>query len=152
MTTTRRLLILGPSFRRRKDECLLPAFERYDGLFSRVARKHLGDVKDIDVVVMVDDLTLVDGSAPMPYSEPEGRHWGGKTILKKTVDNAKVMNKSYLRNKLGRRKYAEIFISMGKEYAAALPNLAQYGVKVLFPASGGPGPKALALKEWLSRK
>ncbi|MCJ7718597.1 hypothetical protein MUO69_01560, partial [Candidatus Bathyarchaeota archaeon] len=28
-------------------------------------------------------------------------------------------------------------------------DLAQYGVKVLFPASGGPGPKALALKAWL---
>jgi len=36
---------------------------------------------------------------------------------------------------------------MGKEYAAALPDLSQYGVNIVFPASGGPGPKAQALKE-----
>ena len=30
----RRLLILGPSFRRRKDDGLLPALERYDASFS----------------------------------------------------------------------------------------------------------------------
>lgn len=46
----KRLLILGPAFRRRKEDGLLPAFERYDGLFYRVARKYLGDVKDMDVV------------------------------------------------------------------------------------------------------
>lgn len=152
MTRTRRLLILGTSFRRRKDESLLPAIERYDGLFSRVARKYLGDAKDVDVAVMIDDLTLVDGSAPVPYNEPEGRHWGGRTILKKAVEEAQVLNESYLRNKLGKRKYSEIFISMGKEYAAALPNLAQYGAMIVFPASGGPGPKAQALKEWFNRK
>jgi hypothetical protein len=27
----------------------------------------LGSVKDVDVVVMVDDLTLVDGGSPLPY-------------------------------------------------------------------------------------
>jgi hypothetical protein len=148
----KRLLVLGPSFRRRKGDNLLPAFERYDGLFFRVARKYLGDAKDVDVAVMTDDLTLVDGSALLAYTEPEGRHWGGKTILKKTVDHAKVKNESYLKSKLKRRKYSEIFISMGKEYAAALPDLAQYGVTVVFPASGGPGPKAQALKQWFSRQ
>jgi hypothetical protein len=35
---------------------------------------------------------------------------------------------------------------MGKEYARALPDLAWFGVKVVFPTSGGPGPKARALK------
>ena len=146
---TRRLLIVGPSFRRRKDNCLLPAFERYDGLFFRVARKNLGDIKDVDVAVMIDDLRLVDGSTLMRYNEPEGKHWGGKIIPKKAVENAKVMNETYFKTKLGRKKYSEIFISMGKEYAVALPDLSHYEVKVVFPTSGGPGPKAQALKEWL---
>lgn len=65
----RRLLVLGPSFRRNKSRGILPAIERYDGLFCRVARKYLGDVKDVNVVVMVDDLTLVDSATPLPYSE-----------------------------------------------------------------------------------
>jgi len=152
LTRTRRLLILGPSFRRKKDDSLLPACKRYDGLFFRVARKYLSDVKDVDVLVMIDDLTLIDGSTPLPYDEPEGRHWGGKTILKKVVDEAKVKNERFLKNQLRRRKYSEIFISMGKEYAAALPDLSSCGTKVVFPATGGPGPKAQALKQWFNRE
>jgi len=35
----KRLLILAPSFGRRKGDGLLPTLERYDGLFYRVARK-----------------------------------------------------------------------------------------------------------------
>jgi len=101
---------------------------------------------------MRDNLTLVDGSAIVPYSKPEGEHWRIKTIHREAVEPAKVVNESYLRNKLRRRKYCEIFISMGKGYAAALPELSQYEIIVRFPASGGPGPKAQALKEWLNRK
>jgi hypothetical protein len=147
----KRLLILGPAFRRRKEDGLLPAFERYDGLFYRVARKYLGDVKDVDVVVMKNDLTLVDGSAPLPYIEPEGLNWGVKTIPKKIVEDAKKINESYLKNKLKRKKYYEVFISMGKAYATALPDIAANNIKVVFPTSGGPGPKAQALKEWLKK-
>jgi hypothetical protein len=121
-------------------------------LFFRVARKYLDEVKGVDVVVMTDDLTLLDGSAPMSYDEPEGTSWGDKTIMKKTVESAKVINEDYLGKKLKGKKYREIFIAMGKEYAAALPDLSQYGVTVVFPASGGPGPKACALKEWFCKR
>jgi hypothetical protein len=110
----------------------------------------MDEVKEVDVTVMTDDLTLLDGSAPMSYDEPEGTSWGDKTIMKKTVESAKVINEVYLRKKLKGKKYREVFIAMGKEYAAALPDLSQYGVNVVFPASGGPGPKAQALKEWFN--
>lgn len=152
MAKTKRLLILGPAFRRRKENGLLPALERYDGLFYRVSRKHLGNVKDVDVVVMKDDLTLIDGSASLPYAEPEGLNWGSKTIPKQTVENAKKVNEDYLKNKLGRKKYSEVFISMGKVYAAALPDITSNNIRVEFPNSGGPGPKAQALKEWFNRE
>jgi hypothetical protein len=145
----KRLLILGPSFRRRMNETPLPAFERYDGLFNRVARKYLSVVKDVDVIVMVDDLTLVDGSTPLLYSAPEGKQWGGKTISNHMVERARMMNKVYLAKKIKSKKYSEVFLAMGKEYAESLPDLAQFDTKVVFPRSGGPGPKARALKEWL---
>jgi hypothetical protein len=119
-------------------------------LFFRVARKYLDKVKGVDVAVMTDDLTLLDGSAPLPYDEPEGTSWGDKTIMKRTVEGARVVNRDYLGKKLKGKKYHEIFIAMGKEYATALPDLAQYGVNVVFPASGGPGPKAQALKKWFN--
>jgi hypothetical protein len=51
LAAKRRLLVLGPSFRRRRDVGLLPALERFDGLFFRVARKYLSRARDVDVVV-----------------------------------------------------------------------------------------------------
>jgi hypothetical protein len=148
----KRLLILGPSYRRRKSSDLLPAIERYDGLFFRVARKYLNDVTDVDTVVMTDNLVVVDGSRSMPYCEPEGNKWGGKRISKNDAGRAKSDNERYFEKKLEGGKYSEIFISMGKDYAAALPDLSNCGIKVLFPASGGPGPKAQALKQWFNAR
>ena len=149
MAKTRRLLIIGPSFRRNKTNRLVPAFERYDGLFFRVTKNYTDFVKDIDIAVMLDDLTLVDGITPIPYSEPEGVKWGSKSISRKIVENAQITNEGYLRNKLNCKKYSQVFIAMGKEYATSLPDFADYRIKIIFPTSGGPGPKAAALKEWL---
>ncbi|MGB9841556.1 MAG: hypothetical protein ACPLKZ_02400 [Candidatus Bathyarchaeales archaeon] len=150
MAKKRRLLVLGPSFRRRRESELLPAFERFDGLFFRVARKYLGDVRDVDVVVMVDDSTLVDGSAPLAYSAPAGSGWGKQKFSKESLEKAKVKNEEFLGKRLKNGKYSEVYLAMGKQYAEALPDLKKYGVEVVFPTSGGPGPKARALKAWLS--
>jgi hypothetical protein len=143
------MLIIGPSFRRNASRNLLPALERYDGISYRIARKHLRDVEDVSVVVMIDDLTLVNSDEPILYSEPEGGSWRHKTISKDAVEKAKAINEGFLHKKLKNGKYREVFISMGKEYAKALPTLNQYGVKVVFPTHGGPGPKAQALKKWI---
>lgn len=153
MTNKKRLLILGPSFRRKEGIDSLPAFERYDGVFYRVAKKHLKDraiSKLVDIVVMNDKLTLVDGSAPTPNDAPEGTSWGGKKILKNCIANAKEDNSIYLEKKLKKTKYEEIFIAMGKDYAVGLPDLKLYGATVIFPTTGGIGPKAVALIEWLT--
>jgi len=129
----------------------VPALERYDGVFFRVARKYLGKVKDVDVIVMKDDLTLVDGNVPLPYVPPIGDVWGGQSFSKEEVEEARVRNEDFLDKKLRSRKYSEIFIAMGKKHAKALPDLSRYDVKVIFPTHGGPGPKARALKEWLTQ-
>jgi len=146
----KRLLILGPSFRRRKDDGLLPALERYDGIFFRITRKYLGNAKDVDVLVMIDDLTLVEGNAPLAYSAPKGNEWGKQEFSEEMIEKAKAKNEKFLREKLKNRKYLEVFLAMGKQYANALPDLKQFNVKVVFPTYGGPGPKAQALKKWLS--
>ena len=146
MARKRRLLILGPSFRRNKSGGFLPALERFDGLFFRVARKYLGGVRDVDVVVMVDDLTLVDGGAPLVYREPEGSEWGKQRFSKEVLEEAKAKNEEFLSKKLRNGRYSEVYLAMGKQYAEALPDLAKFGVKVVFPTSGGPRPKAQALK------
>ena len=146
----KRLLILGPSFRRNKANESLSALNRYDGVFFRVARKYLGKVKDVDVVVMRDDLTLVDGDAPMPYIPPIGDVWGRRSFSKEELEKAKEKNEDFLDKKIKRKEYSEVFIAMGKKYAKALPDLSRYDVRVIFPTHGGPGPKARSLKEWLT--
>jgi hypothetical protein len=145
----RRLLVLGPSFRRRLDEGLLPALERFDGLFFRVARKYLGSVEDVDVVVMIDDLTLVNGNTPLAYREPVGNEWGRQKFSKGVLEKARAFNEKFLEGKLKNGRYSEVYLAMGRQYAHALPDLAKFGVKVVFPTSGGPGPKAQALKQWI---
>jgi hypothetical protein len=145
----RRLLVLGPSFRRRRDEGPLPALERFDGLFFRVARKYLGNVKDVDVLVMVDDLTLVDSTTPLAYSEPVGVKWSRQKLSKEALEKARAINERILEERLKSSQYLEVFLAMGKEYAKALPDLARFEVKVVFPTSGGPGPKAQALRQWI---
>jgi hypothetical protein len=128
---------------------LLSALERFDGLFFRVARKYLGSVRDVDVVVMVDDLTLVDGDAPLAFREPEGSEWGKQKFSKEVLEKAKAQNEEFLKKKLKNGRYSEVYLAMGKQYAEALPDLTQFNIKVTFPASGGLGPKVQKLKEWI---
>jgi len=146
------LLILGPSFRRRREPEALPALERYDGIFFRVARKHLAEANDVDVMVLNDDMRLIDGSTPMPYSPPRGDKWAGYSIPDNVLEEAREENMRVLDRKLASGEYSEVFVAMGKQFARALPDMSRYGVKVVFPARGGPGPKSRALKLWLTRR
>lgn len=140
---------MGPSFRRRRTGEVLSALERYDGVFFRVARKYLGRARDVDVVVMGDDLVLVDGGAPLPYRVPVGDVWGHLSFSREKLEEARRRNERFLKRKLRSERYSEVFIAMGKRHAEALPDLSQFGVKAIFPVSGGLGPKARALKDWL---
>jgi hypothetical protein len=148
----KRLLILGPSYKRRSEEKPIPALERYDGLYFRTARKHLLKSKGVDVVVMLDNLCLVNGSTPVLFTQSQGDSWTSMRHFK--PHPSKEVNKTnaeFLRQKLRNSKYEEVFLSMGKEYAAALPEMSQFRVPVVFPTSGGLGTKARALKDWLTK-
>jgi len=127
----------------------LLAIERYDGLFYRVARKYLGEAKNVDVLVMKDDLKLTESKTLLAYAEPEGSQWGQKSFPIKILEEAKGRNEAFLEKKLQRGKYSQVFLSMGKKYAKALPAMSKYDITVVFPATGGLGPKAQALKAWL---
>ena len=78
-----------------------------------------------------------------------GETWTKNKLAEEMVEKARFENGIFLAKKLGTEKYSEIFLSMGKEYAGALPLPSDYGGKVVFPTTGGPGPKARALKQWL---
>ena len=142
----KRLLILGPSYRRNPDPNPLPAIKRYDGIFYKIARKYTS--KDVDIMVMTDDLTLVEADTPLPYKPPKGKTWGQMKIPREQIEKARKKNKEILDKKL-KQECSEIFLAMGKQYAKALPDLAQYKVKIIFPIIKGPGSKAQVLREWL---
>jgi len=142
--TKRRLLILGPSFRRKKDEGPLPAFERFDGLFFRVARKYLKSVRDVDILIMKDDLTLVGDKTILAYDPPKGNKWSTQSLPKTVLDEGRKQNQGILDQKVRSGRYGEVFIAMGKKYAEALPDFSKYNIKVVFPTSGGfPRPLLL---------
>ena len=145
----KRLLILGPSFRRKNGDTNLSAFDRYDGLFYRIAKKYLSRAKDLQILVMTDDLILVKGSTLLPYVAPKGTHWS-EQIETSNVETAVQKNRIFLERILTKTQFREIFIAMGQKYAFALPEMTQYGAKVVFPSTGGLGPKALALQRWLT--
>jgi hypothetical protein len=98
---------------------------------------------------MADDLTLVDGGTPLAYREPVGSRWGKQRLPKEVPERARAFNEKFLEEKLGNGRYSEVYLAMGKQYAEALPDLAKFGVRVVFPTSGGPGPKAQALRRWM---
>jgi hypothetical protein len=99
---------------------------------------------------MVDDLTLVNGDTPLTYREPTGSKWGKQRLPKEVLERARAFNEKFLEEKLRNGGYSEVYLAMGKQYAEALPDLAKFGVKVVFPTRGGPGPKAQALGRWIS--
>jgi hypothetical protein len=122
-------------------------------VLNRIAKKYACKFKDLDVSVMLDDLTLVDSATFVPFTKPEGANWRKRTVKREVVEKAVAKNRDYLTNKLEKnKKYSEVFVSMGKKYAAALPDLAKYGTTILFPTGKGLGPKAAALKQWLTLK
>jgi len=108
----KRLLILGPSFRRKKDEGLLPAFKRFDGLFFRVARKYLRSVRDIDILIMKDDLTLVGEKTILAYDPPKGNKWSTQSLPKRVLDEGRKQNQGFLDQKVRSGKYGEVFSNL----------------------------------------
>jgi len=146
------LLLIGPSYRRNKTPGLLPAIERYDGVFYMVARKYLTEMSNIDVLVMKDDFSLISGHAPLLYTPPEGENWRKRIIKKEILEEARKKNYAILRKNIDNGKYSEVFIAMGKTHAESLPDFSQFNIKIVFPTSRGLGSKAHALKNWLLGK
>ena len=146
MTVLAKLLILGPSYRRNPSPEPLPAIERYDGLFYRIIRRNIDAAKkkNIDIIIITEDLEIVTPETMLPYRPPIGEKW--KTMPPMSKDPIKIEK---LRNKIleliKSKKYDEIFIALNKYYQALLPDLSSY-TKMILADFKGLGPKARALK------
>jgi len=145
-----RLLILGPSYRRNPSPEPLPAIERYDGLFYRIVRRHVNKLreKDIDVIIITEDLDVVTPETKLPYKPPVGESWRSLPPIRKDPERVELL-KSRILELVRERRYEEIFIALNKHYQELLPDLTAYTRKVI-ASFKGMGPKAQALKKWLT--
>ena len=145
-----KLLILGPSYRRNPSPEPLPAIERYDGLFYRIVRKYIDKLKekDIDVIIVTEDLDVVTPETKIPYKPPVGESWKTLPPIEKDPEKIKLLRIQILKL-IERRRYEEIFIVLNKYYQELLPDLTVYTKKIIVSFKG-IGPKAQALKQWLS--
>jgi len=150
VTVTKKLLILGPSYKRQTNPELLQAFERYDGVYFRVTRKNLHD-ENTKIFVLTENLELFAAEDRIPFSPPQGGMWDQSRkilyksdyITKKRIENSKIIWKVIEENNI-----KEIFVAVGVNFRRALPDFSKYNARVISP-KGGLGPTAKSLKHWL---
>ena len=111
-----RLLILSCSSKKRSDQGLLPALERYDGPAYRVVNKflrvHPSGVQSLDMYILSAEFGLIPSSKPIPDYD-----------RRMTLQRAKELQQPVL-NELKQiligKQYKELFISLGKDYRKVL--------------------------------
>ena len=144
-----KLLILGSSFKRCQDKEMMAAINRYDGVFFQVARKNLKN-NDAGILILTEDLELIDANCEIPYKSPMGRDWKIKNQYSEAyIEKMKRKNELFLQNKLGQNKVDDLFIAVGAPFRKAIAIPLSFKGKVTLPDSGGLGPTAKLLKNWL---
>ena len=147
MTSDYRLLILSCSQRKRTDQILLPALERYDGPVFRMVRKFLRvcPTKEChpEVYILSARFGLIPAHQPISYYDCR------MTLQQASIFQPQVLD--HLRYILQNKQYKELFISVGKDYAAALAGYEQLipsHIHVTVPI-GPRGRKQAELYDWL---
>jgi hypothetical protein len=138
-----RLLILSCSERKNLSASPLPAIQRYDGPFFRVARRGLADAPETAVFVLSARFGLVHGDAEIPwYDQPLTK--ARRTELRDQIAPG-------LSSLANADRFDSAFICAGRKYLHLIdPHLPD--LRAAFPvmlASGGLGEKLTRLRGWL---
>lgn len=142
----KRCLVLSCSQAKRADAVLLPAIERYDGPAFRVVRKFLReappDLQNVDIFVLSAQYGLI--AADEPIADYDQRM---------TVARARELRDgvfSTFQERIAQAGYGEVFLSLGRNYLAALN-----GCEALLPSESlvvsrsSSGKKLAELRAWL---
>ena len=146
-----KLLILGPSWKRNKSVALLPAIERYDGIFYRITRKN-ACLKNTTILILTEDLKLIDSSEKISYVSP--KNWAEYKKInfsKSYIDNIRKKNRYKIESILKINKITEVFVAIGAVFRIALPYFNNYDLKIILPQRG-LGETSKSLKLWLLDK
>ncbi|MCS6923799.1 MAG: hypothetical protein NZM10_05415 [Fimbriimonadales bacterium] len=146
--SARRLLLIACSARKRVDAGLLPAMERYDGIFYRVVRRwqqHASPElrRRTDILILSAEFGLLEASTPIPYYDRKMDSARARFLQPRVVDA--------LRKRMVGGGYGEIFLAVGRLYRNALEPLESWvpPEATLLSVSGGIGKQAQQLRDWL---
>lgn len=144
----RYLLIIACSQRKRSDNGLLLAIERYDGVNFRVLQKAKREgylPENLDILILSAKYGLIEASTPIKNYD-----------LKMTKQRAMGLQGQVsqdLDDYLSKKSYSEIFVNLGKFYLIATTpskKITELEGKIVY-ATGGIGEKMAQMKAWLHR-
>lgn len=139
------LLILSCSQRKRLNNELLPAVERYDGPSFRLLRRFLRHAEHKPAMLILSaKYGLINCEYPIPYYDQE--------ITRPTVQHLRPQVgqtlRTIFRDTADKPAEAELFLCMGKSYLETFEENVPSHVMVKH-AQGSPGNKLAALHDWL---
>lgn len=141
----RYLLIIACSQRKRSDDSLLPAIERYDGVNFRVLHKAKREgylLGNLDILILSAKYGLIEANTQIANYEQRMDSGRAKALKKQVVQ--------MLRNYAGQRNYHEIYVDLGKDYLDAAEKLeAIFENSTIIFAEGRIGERLSKLKHWL---
>ncbi len=142
----RKLLLIACSSRKRRDQGLLPALERYDGVNYRVIKKLMREgrfPKNVDVLILSAKYGLIDAKTPIPYYD--------RRMERVRAAELRDQVSQHLERALRQYPYTEIFVNLGKVYLDALGESGQsiLGRRGVRYAEGGIGRKMKEMRAWL---
>jgi hypothetical protein len=140
-----KLLLLSCSQRKRLDEGLLPAIDRYDGPVFRLLRRYLRQeaTLSVDVKILSAEYGLISNDYFLPYYDRRITKEQSKKLHYRVIRELETVFNS--------KPYTNLLICLGKDYLEAI-----YGYEAIIPSSltvqiatGGIGRKLSILHDWL---
>jgi len=143
--SSKKLLIISCSAKKKKFNHPAPALEVYDGPIFRLLRKNLRNkLSNIHITIISAKYGLILPETRISYYD--------KIISKKEICewNGKIVN--LLGDLIWKNNYSEIFICLGKNYLGVIEGLERHVPKdcKLMYAEGRIGEKMQKTKEWIS--
>jgi cytoplasmic iron level regulating protein YaaA (DUF328/UPF0246 family) len=144
MSSSKRLLILACSQRKRRDAGLLPAVARYDGGSYRVLRKAKRDglwPENLDVLILSAKYGLIEASTSIADYEQRMTQQRAKELKTQVTDVLRVY---------AQKNYDEVYVDVGQDYWPAIEELADvFGDFSVIYAQGRIGQRLGSLKNWI---
>jgi hypothetical protein len=130
----------------------LPAIKRYDGVFFRVLRKRAQQarVEPQDIVIVSPAFGLICGDQTVPQHSLAPGTWQHYQLDQDRVYKMREKNLQFLREKLSKGNYTEIYINVGKSLRSLIQGFEDFTHCNIIDSTGtGIGPKARHMILWL---